>query len=100
MSVSRDFIDSYSPKPRAIADAVILADLVRRCLSSTASNRATTTLVFGFHVRQDLLKTLITLGQGGGFALALTQKLLQGAVQGDGLVDLRAAARPIGTQAD
>src|SRR5215467_9313237 len=100
MSVSRDFIDSYSPKPRANADTVLLADLVRRCLSSTATNGASTTLVFGFHVRQDLLKTLITLGQGAGFVLALAQKRLQGAVQGDGLVDLGAAPGPIGPQAD
>src|SRR5262245_35301438 len=112
MSVSRDFIDSYSPE---VPDS-------RTCAPRSAARGQTpwdrqdadcghpgrpfggqcgpTVLVFGFHATENLLKTLISLSKIGRFLLGLAQELLQRVVQADRLVDLGARPRPVGAEPD
>src|SRR5262244_1298021 len=99
MSVSRDFIDSYSPEVpmgrRRLEFRRPAGTLVRAIAQS-----GTTTLFFGFRNRENLLKTLISLPKRRRVILALGQEGLQRAVQRDRLVDLGARAGPIGAEPD
>src|SRR5262245_41284906 len=97
MSVSRDFIDSYSPEAPSV---FWNPGPCRHRRGPTRSSRqaAIITLVFGFRVAEDLIEPPVALGQGAGFVLALAQELLQGPMERDGLVHLRAGARRVGAQ--
>src|SRR6516164_10366604 len=101
MSVSRDFIDSYSPEAstgpgRNGQPLRREARQTRRAEPRPGNHCRATTLVFGFHGCEDLLKTLISLRKSGGLLLGLRQEVLQRLVQADRLVDVGACARPVG----
>src|ERR1700722_428824 len=83
MSVSRDFIDFYSPKAR---------DQRRRrgfLYGATDRDCAPITLAIGFRVRHYLGQTLITFGEARCFILALAQESLDRLMQGGLLRRLR-----------
>src|SRR3982074_383658 len=103
MSVSRDFIDSYSPEAPAPWNRSRQDTRSRSGLSGmipTDAQCGGTTLVFGFHGGQDLLKALISLLKAGRLLLALGEELLQRLVQPDRLVDLRARPGAIRAEPD
>src|SRR3979409_492059 len=103
MSVSRDFIDSYSPeawileprKPGLLEPQPALTRPWKAAAVPTSPHCGNITLVFGFHVAKDLLKTLISLLKAGGFFLPPGQEVFQRLMEPDGLVDLRARAGPV-----
>src|SRR5215471_4088455 len=102
MSVSRDFIDSYSPEAPSLLDRAPIGrggSLLSRTLPAYAQCGGTK-LVFGFHIAQDFLKPLISLPKAARLVLALGEERLERLVQTDGLVDLGARARPIGAEPD
>src|SRR3954447_8330715 len=86
ISVSRDFIDSYSPE--VPYNGTTSESVWRHSVS------------FRFHPAQYLFKTLISLLKTGRFVFVLGQNLLQRAVQADPLVPLGAGAEPIGPEPD
>src|SRR5581483_6921973 len=101
MSVSRDFIDPYSP------EAPTPRNSDRREPGSLAGGTArahgqcgATTLVFGFHAAENSLKALISLPKTGCFFLTLGQEGLQRAMQADRLVHLGARSGPVGAEPD
>src|SRR5262249_26019233 len=101
MSVSRDFIDSYSPE--ASSEWPIRpyrTDRAMGCLNRTIGNGGSTTLVFGFRLAEDLLQTGIPLRQRAGLVLVLAEELLERPVQRHRLVALAAGARPVGAEPD
>src|SRR5579863_1928051 len=107
MSVSRDFIDSYSPEARNLRNPESRNRNRRRGPETWKAAAVPTrgycgaiTLVFGFQIAEDLLKALISLREAGRLLLLLGQEVFQGLVQADGLVDLGARARPIGAEPD
>jgi hypothetical protein len=73
MSVSRDFIDSYSPEVLTVPPATGGASAPRNAAACEPYCRAIT-LVFGFHIGEDLLKALISLARVGGFPLFWAKK--------------------------
>src|ERR1700752_466493 len=93
MSVSRDFIDFYSPKART-------KDAAERVRGATDAKGAPITLAFGFPVRHYLGQTPITIRQAGCFLLTLGEKSLERLVQADGPVDLGAGAGAVGAEPD
>src|SRR5262249_43366818 len=97
MSVSRDFIDSYSPEVpmgrRRLEFRRPAGTLVRAIAQS-----GTTTLFFGFRNRENLLKTLISLSKRRRFILALGQERLWGGGRRGRLVDVGARAGAVGAE--
>src|ERR1700681_251698 len=95
MSVSRDFIDSYSPKPGILETGIPEPQPVapirpwKAAAVPTSLHCGNITLVFGFNIAQDLLKTLISSPEAGCFLLPLGQEVFQRLVEAGGLVDLR-----------
>src|ERR1700722_19179362 len=94
MSVSRDFIDFYSPKARDKGAAERVPH------GATERKSAAITLAFGFRTRQYLGQTPVTIRQAGCFFLTLGEKSLDRLVQADRLVDLRAGAGAVGAEPD
>src|SRR5215467_10408455 len=72
MSVSRDFIDFYSPKARDQG----AAERFRH--GATERKSAAITLAFGFRARHYLRQTPLTIRQAGCFFLAVGDKSLVG----------------------
>src|SRR5436190_21952284 len=97
MSVSRDFIDSYSRSPENVAT---LWSQGRPRAQENEPDAGTITLVFRIQAGQDLFKALISFAQTGCFFLTLGEESLQRVVQTDGFVDFRAGSGPIGPQPD
>src|SRR5580704_11308794 len=97
MSVSRDFIDYYSPEAipnpldatRTPPGGAPMAGIVARI-----------TLAFGFRGRHNLGQTAISFRQAGCFFLTLGEKVLERLVQPDGVVHLRAGPDPVGPEPD
>src|SRR5215471_11668965 len=101
ISVSRDFIDSYSPEvPIYTRDKAGSPVGPRRLQLNSAGDDGLTKLAFRFQSPQDLPEQAITLGKRGFFVLGLAQKGLQRLVQADRLVDLRAGTGPVGAEPD
>src|SRR6516164_5756229 len=94
MSVSRDFIDFYSPKARDKGAAE------RFPHGATERKSAAITLAFGFRARHYLGQTPVTIRQAGCFFLTLGEKSLDRLVQADRLIDLRAGAGAISAEPD
>src|ERR1700761_2988033 len=87
ISVSRDFIDSYSPEvPERGTEPVPVGDPTGFSLLCDADH-GVTKLAFRFQAAQDLFELTISVVQTGDFLLGLFQKPLQRPVQPDGLVD-------------
>src|SRR5580692_1222319 len=94
MSVSRDFIDFYSPKAR---------DQRRRrgfLYGATDRDCAPITLAIGFRVRHYLGQTLITFGEARCFILALAQESLDRLMQADCFVDFGTGSGAVGAEPD
>src|SRR6185437_14604148 len=101
MSVSRDFIDSYSPEvPNCTRDGTGLPQGPRRPFQLCGAHDGLTKLAFRFQTAEDLLELPITVAQAGDFVLGLAQKSLQRLMQPDRLVDIGAGTRPIGPEPD
>src|SRR5579883_2195327 len=99
MSVSRDFIDSYSPEVRNHPEGPGRR-LREGTLQRTGAHCGDIKLVFGFRAAQDLFKALISLPETRRLVLALGEKSLDRLMQANGFVDLGAGAGPIGAEAD
>src|ERR1700761_7563572 len=101
MSVSRDFIDSYSPEvPNCTRDATGLPKGTPPAFQLCGVHDGLTKLAFRFQTPEDLLQPPITVAEACDFVLGLAQKSLQRLMQPDRLVDLRAGTRPVGAEPD
>src|SRR5271155_5496291 len=98
MSVSRDFIDYYSPeaktgKPMTGKPWCRANPFARHPRSPDCGP---ITLAFGFRDRHNIGQTAISFRQAGCFFLTLGEKTLRRLGQADGLVDLGAAPGAVG----
>src|SRR5262249_41368985 len=105
MSVSRDFIDSYSPEVPGCTRGS--ADLPMKSPLGADGHRelcdaddGLTKLAFRFQITQDLRQLAVAVRQRRTFVLALPQEGFQGLMQPDRLVDLGAGTRPVGPEPD
>src|ERR1700733_14883020 len=95
MSVSRDFIDYYSPEASPKKLGPKAARIPPRG-APIARIVARITLAFGFRGGHNLGQAEITFRQAGCFFLTLGQEVLDRLMQPDCLVDLGARPGPIG----
>src|SRR6185312_2843295 len=102
MSVSRDFIDSYSPRSPELHAGRNRPPSGTPPVFSTlcGAHDGQKKLAFRFQTAEDLLQLPITVAQAGYLVLGLAQKSLQRLMQPDRLVDLGAGTRPIGPEPD
>src|ERR1700743_2528362 len=101
MSVSRDFIDAYSPEvPNCTRDAPGLPEGTPPVFQLCGVHDGPTKLAFRFQTPEDLLQPPITVTEARHLVLGLAQKSFQRLMQPDRLVDLRAGTRPIGPEPD
>src|SRR5215470_16592844 len=98
MSVSRDFIDSYSPEvPVRTRDGPAPLEGPAGIFKRSADH-GVTKLAFRFQTLEDLFKPAVSLDQPTHFVLALAQKGFQRFMQSDRRVDLHARSRAVGAE--
>src|ERR1700753_3957411 len=101
MSVSRDFIDSYSPEvPNGTRDETGLPNGAPPVFQLCGVHDGLTKLAFRFQTPEDLLESLVTVAEAGHFVLRLAQKRLQRLMQPDRLVDLGTGTCPVSAKPD
>src|SRR3569623_2123216 len=105
MSVSRDFIDSYSPEVPQLHAGQHRSlpgsqPGPRPALLLCGPDDGLTKLAFRFQIAEDLRQLAVAVAQRGIFDLALAQEGLERLVQPDCLVNLGAGARPVGPKPD
>src|SRR3977135_43544 len=101
ISVSRDFIDSYSPEvPICKRDRPGIPQGPHRHGYLCGADDGLTKLAFRFQTSEDLLKLPVTGIQAGHLVFGLAQKALERLMQPDRLVDLGARAPSIGPKPD
>src|ERR1700722_5831429 len=95
MSVSRDFINCYSPEATGPRRRPTLGSGVPIRPDCRAIS-----LAFGFRTAQDFIKTAVTIRQAGCLFLTLSQEVLQRLMKANRLIDLRTGSGPVGAKPD
>src|SRR5579863_2226754 len=98
MSVSRDFIDSYSPEVPICYGTRAGSPWGPRRHHNCGADDGLTKLAFRFQTLKDSLQSPITFHEAGRFVLGLAQKPLQRLIQADRLVDFDARSSFVGPE--